>query len=125
MVAMRKWAGPAVFVSFGAAALALSAVQHHAEDGLWMMGLSLVFAAVLAMGGRSDLLRTIRGDADERGAQVVLVTSNIVLNVAAAVAVVGAVIEQAHGLHLGPWTLACVAFGSFYLVVLLAVRVLS
>jgi predicted MFS family arabinose efflux permease len=123
MIATRRWVGPGMLVAFGAATLALSTVWHHSDDGLWAMGVSLVLAAVLALGGQhSDLLRTVRGDADERGAQVVLVTSNIVLNIAAAVAVVGAVIEQAHGLRWGPWTLACVAFGSLYLVVFLAVR---
>jgi hypothetical protein len=125
MMAARRWVGPAIFVAFGAATLGLSVVWRHPDDGVWAMGVSLALAAVLVAGGRSELLRTVRGDADERGARVVLVTSNIVLNVAAAVAVVGAVIEQAGGLHMGPWTLACEAFGAFYLLTFAAVRALS
>jgi hypothetical protein len=88
-------------------------------------GVSLALTAVLVVGGRSDVLSTMRGDADERGSRVMLVTSNIVLNVAAGVAVVGAVIEQASGLRMGPWTFACVAFGAFYLLTFAAVRALS
>ena len=125
MTATRRWVGSGIFVAFGAATLALSLVWHHADDGWWVFGLSMAVAAGLAVGGRSDLVRTMRGDADERGAQVTMVTSNIVLNIAAAVAVVGAVIEQARGQHIGPWTLSCVAGGALYLLTFLVVRARS
>ncbi len=125
MTARRSWVGPGLFVGFGVATLALSVIWDHVQDGLWALALSLVLALGLAVGGRSDLLRTVRGDADERGARVTMVTSNIVLNVAAVVGVVGSVIEQAHGIHMGPWTLACVAGGAFYLLTFLLVRLRS
>jgi hypothetical protein len=34
----------------------------------------------------------------------------------------GSVVEQAGGVHSGPWTLACVAGGCLYLLVFLVVR---
>ncbi len=122
MTATRRWVGSGIFVVVGIATLALSVAWHHADDGWWALGLSLAFAVVLAVGGRSDFLRTMRGDPDERGAQLTLVTSNIVLNLVAAVAVVGAILEQAHGGHLGPWTLACITGGALYLATFLVVR---
>jgi len=122
MTHARSWVGPGLFVVFGVTTLALSVLWNHAADGAWAFSISMVFALVLAVGGRSDFLRTVRGDADERGAQVTLITSNIVLNVAAVAAVVGAVIEQAHGVHMGPWTEACMVGGAFYLVTFLLVR---
>ena len=122
---MRRWTGSAIFVVFGTAALVLSLAWNHGTDGWWIFGLSTIFAVVLAAGGRSDLLRTFRGDADERGARVTEVTSNIVLNMIAAVAVAGSLVEQARGVHQGPWTLACVAGGALYLVTFLTVRALT
>ena len=101
-MAARRWVGPAIFVAFGAATLGLSVVWRHPDDGVWAMGVSLALAAVLVAGGRSELVRTVRGDADERGARAVLVTSNIVLNIAAAVAVVGAVTSRPAGCAWDP-----------------------
>jgi hypothetical protein len=59
---------------------------------------------------------------DERAAHVTSVTNGVVLNLAALAAVVGSVVEQARGVHSGPWTLACVAGGCLYLLVFLVVR---
>lgn len=122
MTAMRRWVGSALLLAFGLATLTLSIVWGHPDDGWWALGLAAAFALVLALGGRSELLRTVRGDPDERGERVTLVTSNIVVNLMAAVGVVGAAIEQGRGVHAGPWTLACVAGGALYLVTFVVVR---
>jgi hypothetical protein len=77
---------------------------------------------VFAAGGRSELIRAVLGDGDERAAHVTSVTDGVALNLAALAAVVGSVVEQARGMHSGPWTLACVAGGCLYLLVFVVVR---
>jgi hypothetical protein len=118
----RRWAGPALILAFGLAVFAVSLTWKHVDDGVWALGLSIFFAGALAAGGRSELVRAMRGDGDERAAHITSTTNLIVLNLAGLVAVVGAVLEQASGVHWGPWTLACVIGGGVYFVVFVAVR---
>jgi uncharacterized membrane protein len=121
----RKWAGPALVLAFGLAVFAASLVWGHPTDGIWALALSAVFAGALAVGGRSELVRSMRGDGDERIAHITNVTNLIVLNVAGLAAVAGAVVEQARGFHSGPWTLACVIGGGVYLAVFIVVRAVA
>jgi predicted MFS family arabinose efflux permease len=118
----RRYGGSALLTAFGVVMLVTSIAAHHLEDGVWALAISLVVAAGFAVGGRSELIRAIRGDGDERAAHVTAVTNGVVLNLAALAAVAGSVVEQARGIHSGPWTLACVAGGCLYLVVFLVVR---
>ena len=118
----RRWAGPVLLVVFGVSMLAASIAVHRAGDGVWALVLSVVVAAALAAGGRSGLVRAVRGDGDEREVHIQAVTNMVVLNVAAVAAVVGSVVDQTWGQHSGPWTLACVAGGGLYVLVFLVVR---
>ena len=118
----RRWAGSVLLLVFGVAVWVASVIAHHTGDGVWALGTSVVVAAGLAAGGRSELVRGLRGDGDERAMHIQSVTNMIVLNVAALVAVVGSVVEQARGVHSGPWTLACVVGGVVYALVYLVVR---
>jgi hypothetical protein len=118
----RKWAGSALILAFGLAVFAASLAWGHPDDGIWALALSTVFAGALAVGGRSELVRSMRGDGDERAAHITNLTNLIVLNVAGLAAVAGAVVEQARGFHSGPWTLACVIGGGVYFLVFIVVR---
>ena len=118
----RRWAGSVLLLLFGVGVFVASLFARHVDDGVWALGVSVVFAGLLAVGGRSELIRGVRGDGDEREVHIQSVTNMLVLNVIALVAVVGAVVEQARGVHWGPWTLACVFGGLLYAAVYLVVR---
>lgn len=62
-----KWTVPVFSLGLGGVVCAAMAIGGHPGEGLYCLGIMVVFAAVFAFGGRSETIRGLRGDGrDER-----------------------------------------------------------
>lgn len=66
-----KWTVPAFSVVMGLVLLGANIVGHQLVLGLWSLGILVVFGGAVALGGRSETIRGLRGDGrDERFAML-------------------------------------------------------
>ena len=66
-VTRTKWFLPAFCVVLGGAVLAAQWIGGHPRDGVYSFVALVVFGALILLGGRSETVRGLRGDArDER-----------------------------------------------------------
>ena len=94
------------------------------SGGFWALGVMIVFAAVVLLGGRSETIRGLRGDGrDERSRQI-----DIHATAAAGIAVILAIviafaIEVAHGHNGSPYTWLGAIAGLTYLAAVIIFRI--
>jgi hypothetical protein len=115
----NRWFLPVFSVALG---VALGGAQWKGGDrqtGLTSLALFAVIAAVLALGGRSETIRMIRGDGrDERWARIDLAATALSgLTVITAV-IVACAWEWAHGRDGSPFVLLGALGGVAYIVAL-------
>ena len=96
-----KWTVPAFSVVMGLVLLGANIVGHQLVLGLWSLGILVVFGGAVALGGRSETIRGLRGDGrDERFAMLDL-QATAVAGLAVLIAVIVAfIVEVARG-HSG------------------------
>jgi hypothetical protein len=62
-----KWVVPVFSVVMGLVLLGAGILGGHSSDGVFALGVMTAFGAVVALGGRSETIRGLRGDGrDER-----------------------------------------------------------
>jgi hypothetical protein len=121
-----RWFLPAFTIALG---VVMGAAQWRGGDlrtGISSFLLFVVIAVALALGGRSETIRMIRGDGrDERWARIDL-TATAVSGMAVLTAVIAACVwEWAHGRDGSPFTLLGAIGGVAYVAALGVLRVRS
>ncbi|MBA3347641.1 MAG: hypothetical protein H0T13_03685 [Actinobacteria bacterium] len=112
-----KWFLPGLSLAFGLAFLGALWAGGNPEDGVFSLGVMVVFGLLILIGGRSETIRGLRGDGrDERFARLDLVATAIAGNVLIAMVLSACVWEWAHGRDGSPY----VQLGSITGVVYLA-----
>lgn len=123
MTERSRWAVPALVVGIGVIYLIASTIGGNVSGGLIMLGVMIAYAVLLIAGGRSDVVRMLRGQpADERYRHIETRATVIAANVLAAFIVALAVIEFARGEDGRPYTLIALVFAVTYVLSLLWLR---
>jgi hypothetical protein len=121
-----RWFMPAFAIFLGAA---LGGAQWKGGDrqtGLTTMALFVGIAAVLALGGRSETIRALRGDGrDERWAHIDLAATALSGIVVITAVIVACAWEWAHGRDGSPFVQLGALAGLAYIAGLVILRVRS
>lgn len=123
-----SWFLPVLAAGLGLACLAAFWIGGQPEEGLWALGvmLALALAVVVAVGGRSDLIRGLRGDGrDEYWERIDVRATSL-----AGLAVVGSVIlmclwQWAHGRDGSPYAQLGAIGGAAYVLAVAGLRLRS
>ncbi len=95
-----RWALPAFAVVIGGVMLAAEAAGGDARGGVVALLVMCAFAALLAFGGRSETVRILRAEHDEREALIDL-RATAVTGIVLVVAIIGAFLVEAARGHAG------------------------
>ena len=119
-----KWTVPAFSVVMGLVLLGANIVGHQLVLGLWSLGILVVFGGAVALGGRSETIRGLRGDGrDERFAMLDL-QATAVAGLAVLIAVIVAfIVEVARGNSGEPYDWLGAIGGLAYLAAVIVLRV--
>ncbi|HVC42258.1 MAG TPA: hypothetical protein VND54_09800 [Candidatus Saccharimonadales bacterium] len=119
-----KWTVPAFSVVMGLVLLGANIVGHQLVLGLWSLGILVVFGGAVALGGRSETIRGLRGDGrDERFAMLDL-QATAVAGLAVLIAVIVAfIVEVARGHSGEPYDWLGAIGGLAYLAAVIVLRV--
>ena len=125
-IGSSRWFLPAFTIFLG---LCLGGAQWMGGDrqtGLTSIAFFVVIAALLALGGRSETIRMIRGDGrDERWARIDLAATALTGLVLVAAIIVSCAWEWAHGRDGTPFVQLGAIGGLSYLVALFTLRARS
>ena len=109
----------ALGLAFGAALW----IGGEPEDGLWALGVMVVFGLLIAVGGRSETIRGLRGDGrDERFERLDRDATALAGIVLISVVLVMCGWEWAHGRDGSPYVQLGAISGLAYLVAVVALR---
>ncbi len=118
-----RWLVPALVLGIGGAYLVLSWLGGDPERGVWMLAIMVAYGGLLLLGGRSELVRQLRGQpADERyeGFGVLAVAF---MGFVTVLVVLGLFLwELGRGEDGQPYALICLVSGASYLAALLWLR---
>jgi hypothetical protein len=116
-VCSTRWFLPAFSIFLGACVGGAQWKGGDLQTGLTSLGLFVAIAAVLALGGRSETIRMIRGDGrDERWARIDL-TATAFSGFTVIMAIIGACAwEWAHGRNGSPFVQLGAIAGLAYIV---------
>ncbi|MHB8488438.1 MAG: hypothetical protein ACYDCS_03975 [Candidatus Dormibacteria bacterium] len=119
-----KWTVPAFSVVMGLVLLGANIVGHQLVLGLWSLGILVVFGGAVALGGRSETIRGLRGDGrDERFAMLDL-QATALAGLAVLIAVIVAfIVEVARGHSGEPYDWLGAIGGLAYLAAVIVLRV--
>lgn len=121
-----SWFGPVFAGGLGVACLIAFWIGGQPGMGLWSLGVMLALALLLALGGRFDLIRGLRGDGrDEYWERI-----DVHATALAGTVVIGAVIvmcfwEWAHGRDGSPYAALGAVGGVAYVLAIAGLRLRS
>ena len=119
----KGWAVPLVCVLLGLAFLAVFWISGNPGAGLGSLAVMVGYGLLLLLGGRSEIVRTLRGQApDERYGMFDLRATAITGTVTLSVLVGGALYQLARGQDPGPYVLIIAISAVTYLASLLWLR---
>ena len=119
----KGWAVPLVCVLLGLAFLAVFWISGNPGAGLGSLAVMVGYGLLLLVGGRSEIVRTLRGQApDERYGMFDLRATAITGTVTLSVLVGGALYQLARGQDPGPYVLIIAIAAVTYLASLLWLR---
>jgi hypothetical protein len=119
----RGWAVPLVCVLLGLAFLTVFWISGNPGAGLGSLAVMVAYGLLLLLGGRSEIVRTLRGQApDERYGMFDLRATAITGTVTLSVLAGGALYELARGQDPGPYVLIIAIAAVTYLASLLWLR---
>ena len=122
-VTRSKWFMPAFSLALGAACLAAFWIGGDRDDGLRALGMMGLLAAILLVGGRSELIRGLRGDGrDEYWARLDHRATLVGGHVAIGGLIVMCLWEWAHGRSGTPYTPLAGISGLAYLTAVAVLR---
>jgi hypothetical protein len=100
----RWWVLPLFSVAIGCAILAAQWIGGNLRGGLWSLLAMCGFAALLAVGGRSDTIRGIRGDGRDERFRVIDVTATAIAGTAVILTLIAVwLVELARGHDGSPY----------------------
>lgn len=115
-----KWATPAFSIVIGIAYLIAASLGGDPVLGLAMLGVMVVFAGVLLLGGRSDVIQVLRGQpADERYRSFETRATVVAGNVTAMFVIAMFVVELARDGDFAPYAMVAAVFGATFIAALL------
>jgi len=118
-----SWFLPAVSLALGGAMLAAFWVGGRPGDGLASLAVMAVLAAVFLLGGRSEMIRGLRGDGRHEYWARMDTRATLFAGMALVTAVIGMCLwEWAHGRDGSPYTALGAVSGLSYVVALVALR---
>ena len=119
----KGWAVPLVCVLLGLAFLAVFWISGNPGAGLGSLAVMVGYGLLLLLGGRSEIVRTLRGQApDERYGMFDLRATAITGTVTLSVLVWGTLYQLAQGQDPGPYVLILAIAAVTYLASLLWLR---
>jgi hypothetical protein len=119
----KGWAVPLVCVLLGLAFLAVFWISGNPGAGLGSLAVMVGYGLLLLVGGRSEIVRTLRGQApDERYGMFDLRATAITGTVTLSVLVWGTLYQLAQGQDPGPYVLILAIAAVTYLASLLWLR---
>lgn len=114
-----KWATSAFSIGIGIVYLIGATLGGDVMLGLAMFGVMIVFAAVLLLGGRSDVIQVLRGQpADERYKSFENRATVVAGNVTALFVIAMFVYELARSGEIAPYALIAAVFGVSFIAAL-------
>ena len=117
------WFLPLFSVALGLAFGAALWIGGKPEDGLWALGVMVVFGLLIAVGGRSETIRGLRGDGrDERFERLDRDATALAGIVLISVVLVMCAWEWAHGRDGSPYVQLGAIGGVAYLGAVVALR---
>lgn len=118
-----KWATPALSIGIGIAYLIGATIGGDVMLGLAMFGVMIVFAAVLLLGERNDVIQVLRGQpADERYKSFENRATVIAGNITAVFVIAMFVYELARSGDIAPYATVAAVFGGSFIVALIWLR---
>ena len=118
------WFLPAFSVALGLAFGAALWIGGEPEDGLWALGVMVAFGLLIALGGRSETIRGLRGDGrDERFERLDRDATALAGIVVISAVLVRCAWEWAHGRDGSPYVQLGAIGGVAYLGAVVALRV--
>ena len=119
----QKWVVPAFCLVFGGLVLLASWLGGQLSGGLIGLGIMAAFGLFIALAGRSETIRGLRGDGrDERFAQIDLRASSITGLVLITAVLVAFLVEVARGHSGAPYTWLGALAGFTYLLAVAFLR---
>lgn len=119
----KGWAAPLVCVVLGSAFLTVLWISGNPGAGLGSLAVMVGYGLLLLLGGRSEIVRTLRGQApDERYGMFDLRATAITGTVTLSVLVGAALYELARGQDPSPYVLIIAIAAVTYLATLLWLR---
>ena len=119
----KRWAVPLVCVLLGLAFLAAFSIAGNTGAGLGSLAIMVGYGLLLLVGGRSEIVRTLRGQApDERYGMFDLRATAITGTVTLSVLVGATLYELARGQDPGPYVPIIAIAAVTYLAALLWLR---
>lgn len=121
-----KWFLPGFAVLLGGACFAAFWVGDEPRQGVFAFGVMVAVAAVVLLGGRSEMIRGLRGDGRDEYWQQLDLRASVVSGLAAITAIIVMCLwEWAHGRDGTPYAQLGAIAGLAYLVALGVLRVRS
>lgn len=121
-----SWFLPMFSVGLGVAFLVAFWIGGQPGSGLWALGVMLVFALLIAAGGRFDLIRGLRGDGrDEYWARIDLHATALSGIVVISAVIVMCLWEWAHGRDGTPYSQLGAIGGVAYVLAIAGLRLRS
>lgn len=117
------WATPAFSIGIGIVYLIGATIGGDVRLGLGMFAVMIVFAAVLLLGGRNDVIQVLRGQpADERYKSFENRATVIAGNITAVFAIAMFVYELARSGDIAPYAVIAAVFGASFIGALVWLR---
>ena len=113
---VNRWALPGFSLFLGTICWVVFAIGGDPQEGAVAFGIMFVFAAILALGGRSESLRGLRGDGrDERWEMIDLRATALAGLVLISATIIGFLVEIAQGKDGSPYSQLAAISGVAYL----------
>ena len=118
-----RWFLPLFALVLGGVMFGAEAIGGHPGDGLVSFGILALVGAVFLFGGRSEMIRGLRGDGrDERFQRMDIHATAFAGTVVILAVIIGFVIELAHGRSGNPYTWLGALGGASYMAALVVMR---
>ncbi|MDX6514224.1 MAG: hypothetical protein QOE36_3728 [Gaiellaceae bacterium] len=119
-----KWTLPLFFLMSGVGVFVVQLASGRRGDGFVSLGVGAVVAAVLLLGGRSETIRSVRGDLRDERFDAIHVEASAAAALVLAVALAGALVyEWTQGRDGRPYAQLVAIGGATYLLSLVVLRV--